>query len=127
MFENVKLARNERITKKSIKEQFEKILVTYPIARKQRPYELEEKHAKLVLMAQATSMTSPYSYDYCILTMYGIMGYSTNKIPTFEEACKILGVTANSFYVVGGLENLYRNNAVVRNLPELLVNWNMVA
>ena len=65
MFENMKLENQERVTKKSIKEQFEKILVTYPIARKQRPYELEEKHAKLVLMAQATSMTSPYSFDYC--------------------------------------------------------------
>lgn len=127
MFENMKLAKQERVTKKSIKEQFEKILVTYPIARKQRPYELEEKHAKLVLMAQATSMTSPYSFDYCILTMYGIMGYSTNKILSYEEACKVLCVTPNSMYVQGALENLYRNNAVVRNLPELLVDWNMVA
>ena len=127
MFDNMKLAKQEKITKKGIKEEFDKILITYPVARQQKAYELEEKHAKLVLMAQITSMTSPYSYDYCILTMYSIMGYSTNKILSYAEACKVLGVTQNSLYVPGALDNLYRNNAIVRNLPELLVNWNMVA
>ena len=127
MFENMKLAKHEKVTKKNIKEQFEKILVTYPAARKQRPYELKEKHAKLVLMSKITSMTSPYSYEYCILTMYNIMDYSTNKILSYEEACEVLGVTANSLYIPGALENLYNNYPIVKDLPELLVNWNMVA
>lgn len=127
MFENMELVKQEKITKKNIKEKFEKILVTYPAARKQRPYELKEKHAKLVLMSKITSMTSPYSYEYCILTMYNIMDYSTNKILSYEEACEVLGVTANSLYSQGALENLYNNYPVVRDLPELLVNWNMVA